>query len=191
VAHQLGVDYAGIAFAAWLTWIGLPGPGEGALVAAGIAASHGRLDLASVLVAAWLGAIVGGVAGWLAGRHGGRRLVLAGRWMRGPRVRALEHGNRFFERYSLVAVYLVPSWACGVNAMSAGRFLSANALCTGLWAVALGVGAYALGPSIRDVAADVGVAGTTALVLAVIGGAVLARRSRGRADPTARAARRE
>lgn len=176
VAHHLGAEYVGIALAALLSWIGLPGPGEAALVAAGIAASRGRLDIASAIGVAWLSAMVGGVAGWLVGRYGGRRLLLAGRWMRGTRERALEHGNRFFERYGLVAVYFAPSWAAGVNAMSAPRFLFANAVCTGIWAVALGLGSYALGPSVRDIAADVGVLGTTAVVLVVIGGAVLTRR---------------
>jgi hypothetical protein len=35
-----------------------------ALIAGGVLAAHARLDLAEVLIAAWLGAMTGGVAGW-------------------------------------------------------------------------------------------------------------------------------
>src|SRR5260370_18787863 len=59
--------------------VGLPLPGEGALVVAAAAAAQGRLRLAGVLVAAVLGAVLGGTAGYWLGR-GARRGLLA----RGP-----------------------------------------------------------------------------------------------------------
>jgi membrane protein DedA with SNARE-associated domain len=52
------------------------------------------------------------------------------------------------------------------------RFLPVNAASALIWALAFGVGAYLLGPSITDIAADAGLAGRlllgTLLVLAVV-----------------------
>jgi undecaprenyl-diphosphatase len=174
--HGPRLDYVGLAVAAALSWLGLPGPGEAALIAAGIAASRGRLDLATALAAAAAGATAGGTAGWLIGRYGGRRVVLAGRWLRRQRERALERGNRFFERYGWFAVYFAPSWAAGINAMRARRFLPANAVCALLWAVLIGVGSYVVGPSASDLVADIGLVGSVAVVLTVVTTTVLARR---------------
>jgi membrane protein DedA with SNARE-associated domain len=174
--HGSKLDYIGLGVAAAIGWTGLPGPGEAALIAAGVSASRGSLDIASVIAVAWLGATVGGIAGWLIGRHGGRRALLAGRWMRRRRERALEHGNRFFERYGLIAVYFVPSWAAGVNAMSAARFLPANAVCALVWALLVGLGSYWVGPSIRDIVGDIGLVGALLLVALAIVAALLSRR---------------
>jgi membrane protein DedA with SNARE-associated domain len=121
------------------------------------------------------------------GRHGGRRAILAGRWLRRPRERALDHGDRFFERFGWVAVYFAPSWAAGINGMRARLFVPANAVCALVWSLLIGLGAYALGPSIRDIASDVGLAGAAAIVVAVPTAALLARRGmRNRRRPRAR-----
>ncbi|MEA2392803.1 MAG: hypothetical protein QOJ82_694 [Solirubrobacteraceae bacterium] len=181
------VDYIGVALAAFLSWAGISGPGEAALIAAGIAASRGRVDIAGAIAFAWGGATTGGVVGWLVGRHGGRRAILAGRWLRRPRERALDHGDRFFERFGWVAVYFAPSWAAGINGMRARLFVPANAVCALVWSLLIGLGAYALGPSIRDIASDVGLAGAAAIVVAVPTAALLARRRmRNRRRPRAR-----
>src|SRR5438552_3270256 len=59
--HGPKVGYAGLGVAAIASWIGLPGPGEAALVTAGTLAGRGHLDLWAVLAVAWLGAMAGGV----------------------------------------------------------------------------------------------------------------------------------
>lgn len=164
--HGSALDYAGIAFAAALSWFGFPGPGEAALIGAGIAAARGNLDLASVVASGWFGAMAGGVVGWLIGRHGGRRVVLAGRRLRRVRERALERGNHFFERFGWLAVYLTPTWVAGVHDMSTSRFLVANVVCALAWSLTVGLGAYFVGPSIKDVLTDIGVIG--GIILAVL-----------------------
>jgi membrane protein DedA with SNARE-associated domain len=172
LAHHLRgprVDFVAVGVAAAVTWIGFSGPGEVALIGAGIAASRGRPDIGSVIAVAWLGGTLGGTSGWAIGRFGGRRIVLAGPWLRNWRERALENGNRFFERYGVLAVWFAPSWVAGINQMRATYFLLANAACALVWALLFGLGAYLLGPSIRDLAADVGLIGglvTAGLVLA-------------------------
>ena len=40
---------------------------EPVLIAAGVLAARGRLDIASVLLVAWRGATAGGIIGWLIG----------------------------------------------------------------------------------------------------------------------------
>jgi membrane protein DedA with SNARE-associated domain len=186
--HGPRVDFDAVALTAAASWLGITGPGEAVLIAAGIAASRGHPDIGSVVLFAWGGALTGGLGGWLLGRLGGRRVVLAGRWLRGTRERALEKGERFFERFGWLTVYFVPSWVCGINGMSAARFIPATLAWTLAWALALGLASYAIGPSIRDVATDVGFAGIAVLaVLAVAVGFLAwrrARRRRGNIGPT-------
>jgi membrane protein DedA with SNARE-associated domain len=175
--HGPRVDFDAVALTAAASWLGITGPGEAVLIAAGIAASRGHPDIASVVLFAWAGAMAGGVGGWLLGRLGGRRVVLAGRWLRGWRERTLAKGERFFERFGWLTVYFVPSWVCGINGMSAGRFLPATAAWTLAWALALGLGAYALGPGIRDIAAEVGLAGVVGIALLACGAGLVAWRA--------------
>lgn len=170
LTHHRGprIDYLGLAVAAGLSWVGVPGPGEAALIGAGVAAARGHLDIGSVLIYGWTGAMIGGVLGWALGRYGGRRVVLAGRWFRDARLRALEHGDRFFQRFGLIAVYFAPSWVAGINGMSTLRFVPANAVCALAWTMLVGLGSYAAGPSIRDLASDIGLYGTIAILLAAL-----------------------
>jgi membrane protein DedA with SNARE-associated domain len=174
--HGPRVDFDAVGLAAAVSWLGIAGPGEAVLIGAGIAASRGRPDIASVILYAWGGATIGGIAGWSIGRFGGRQVVLRGRWLLAKRERALEHGERFFERFGWFAVYWVPSWVAGINRMSAARFIPANAVWALAWALVVGLGSYAIGPSVRDFADDAGVAGSILIALGAIAAVVLARR---------------
>jgi membrane protein DedA with SNARE-associated domain len=170
--HGPGIDYLGVFLAAGASWVALPGPGEAALVAAGISAAHGHLDLSSVVAVAWAGATTGGAAGWLLGVKGGRGLLTAPGPLLQLRLALIARGDRFYERYGPVAVLFTPSWIAGIHHMRWSRFLPVNAVSALIWALAFGVGAYLIGPSITDIAADVGLAGLvllgTLLMLAVV-----------------------
>ncbi len=168
--HGVAVDDAGIALAAAASWAGVPGIGEPVLIVAGVYAARGRLDIAEVLVVAFAGAAVGGSLGWLLGRRGGRALWAAPGPLLRLRLAALVRGERFFERYGLLALYLAPSWVAGVNDVRAARFLTANALFAVGWTLMVGGGAYLIGPSIEDVVSDLGLFGGIALVLLIVGG---------------------
>jgi membrane protein DedA with SNARE-associated domain len=163
--------YAGVFIASAASWVALPGPGEAALIAAGIAAAHHRLDLVVVLAAAWVGAAAGGTAGWLVGLKGGRGLLTAPGPLRHVRLALIARGDRFYDRYGLIAVLFTPSWIAGIHDMRSSRFLPANAVSALTWALSIGLGAYLLGPSITDIVADAGLAGGllvgTLFVLAV------------------------
>ena len=168
--HGPPLGYVGIALAACASWAGIPGPGEPVLVAAGILAARGRLDLLEVLVAAWLGAMVGGVGGWAFGRRAGHALAVAPGPLHRQRVAALSRGERFFARFGLVAVYFAPSWVAGTTGMRARRFIPANAASALLWVALLGIGAYAAGPSIVEVVSDIGRLGLLILVALTLAG---------------------
>jgi membrane protein DedA with SNARE-associated domain len=178
--HGPPVGYVGLAMAAAASWLGVPGPGEPVLIAAAVYAARGKLDLLEVLLVAWAGATAGGTVGWLVGRRFGAALVAAPGPFRRQRAHAADRGARFFDRYGVLAVYLAPSWVAGAVAMRAARFLPANAIAGAVWAVLVGVAAYAVGPSVADLIGDLGLAGLVILgALVVVGAAAtLVRRRR-------------
>src|SRR3954451_14241814 len=87
--HGPHLDYVGVAVGAFISWVGISGPGEAALITAGILAARGRVDMPSVLAIAWVGAVAGGMIGWLLGRHFGRALLEAPGPLRRTRRRIL------------------------------------------------------------------------------------------------------
>jgi membrane protein DedA with SNARE-associated domain len=170
-------DYVGLLLAAAVSWVGVTGPGEAALIAAGLGAAHGRVDIVGMLGVAWIGAMCGGTAGWMIGVKGGRALITKPGPLHKTRLRLVRHGDRVYERRGWLAVYLAPSWMAGVSGMPARRFVPANAVASLLWTLTIGLGAYLAGPAVADAIGDVGVAGLVALVaFAVISAYVNHRR---------------
>jgi membrane protein DedA with SNARE-associated domain len=183
--HGSPVDYVGLAAAAAASWIGVPGPGEPVLIAAGVLAAKHRLDLASVLVVAWAAATTGGILGWAIGLKAGRGLVTARGPLRGARLRALERGEKIFKRYPVIAIVLTPSWIAGVHRVRPSVYHPTNAVAAAIWACGIGVGSYLTGPTVLDWVNDFGL-GASLIVGAVILGGVsveLARRHRLRSRP--------
>ena len=180
--HGSPLGYSGIGLAAAASWAGIPGPGEPALIAGAVLATRGRLDLLEVLVISWLGAMLGGVVGWAIGRRAGHALVSAPGPLHRQRLRALSRGERFFERFGVVAVYFAPAWVAGSIGLPGRRFLLANAAAAAVWSALVGGGAYLVGPHIGDVVADAGLVGLIALggltVLGIAARTVLRRRPR-------------
>jgi membrane protein DedA with SNARE-associated domain len=173
-------DYLGVAAAAAASWVGVPGPGEPVLIGAGIWASKGRLDLATVLVVAWVGATIGGVIGWALGRRAGRTLITAQGPLHAARLRAVARGERIFERYAVIAIIFTPSWVAGIHRVSSRVYQPTNAVSAATWAVGIGVGSYFAGPAVIEWVDDAGL-GTSLVLLALILCAValeLARRHR-------------
>lgn len=180
--HGSSFDYLGLAVGACVSWIGGIGPGEALLIAAAVLASEHKLDLTEALVVAWGGANVGGVIGWLIGYRAGGLLASPRGPLHGARMRTLARGERIFERATVTAVVLTPSWLAGVHRVPALVYLPANAFSAALWALVIGVGGYFAGPPVADMFSDLG---TVALVLfgaiVVLGGvAEVIRRHRKR-----------
>jgi membrane protein DedA with SNARE-associated domain len=173
-------DYLGLAAAAAASWIGVPGPGEPVLIGAGVLASKGRLDLATVLVVAWVSATVGGIIGWVIGRRAGRTIMTAPGPLHAARLRTVARGERIFERYAVVAILLTPAWVAGIHRVRSRVYHPTNAVSAAVWAGAIGLGSYFAGTAVIDWVDDFGV-GTSAILVALIVAAVgleLVRRHR-------------
>jgi membrane protein DedA with SNARE-associated domain len=171
-------DYIGLAVACFASWAGLPGPGEALLLAAGIFAGKHKLDIAPVLVVAWAGATLGGIAGWLFGIFAGRSVLTAPGPLRSFRLDAVARGERAFKRLEALAILLTPSWVAGIFRARTGIYLIVTVTSAAAWALAIGVGAYYAGPPVLEFINDLGTAGAVvaSLLIAVgVGGALLHR----------------
>ncbi|MEW1780116.1 DedA family protein [Streptomyces sp. NPDC086777] len=121
---------------------GVPAPGETILIAAGIYAGAGRLDIVAVAVIAFAAAVVGDNVGYLIGRSGGRTLVH--RWGRYVLLtpERFQKAEEFFTRHGghIVTVARFVEGLRQANGIIAGtggmpwrRFLAYNALGAALW----------------------------------------------------------
>jgi membrane protein DedA with SNARE-associated domain len=181
--HGAPIDYVGLAVAALVSWLGLPGPGEPVLIATGVLAARHHLDITGVLVVAWVAATAGGIAGWLVGMWGGRRILTFPGPLRGFRRGAVERGDRIFERHPVTAILLTPSFIAGIHRVPPVRYLVINAVTAAIWAVGIGLAAYYIGPSVVDMVGDLGLVtaiGLGILITLTVGGELLRRRHRAR-----------
>jgi undecaprenyl-diphosphatase len=159
--------------------MGVPLPGETALLAASVLASKGKLDIELVVAIAATAAIVGDNVGYWIGRKGGRRLFEIGGPLKSHRQVALERGDAFFRSHGPKAVFLgrwiawlriTAAWLAGISEMRWNSFLLWNALGGVAWALSVGLLAYFLGPVVEDVFKIGGfvAVGLVALALAVV-----------------------
>jgi membrane protein DedA with SNARE-associated domain len=187
--HGLDADYVTqliatyglivVAVIVGLESMGLPLPGESALVAAALYASRHEHNIAAVVAAAATGAMVGDNIGYCIGREFGYRLLLrygAAIGLSASKIKLgqylfLRHGGKvvFFGR--LVAVLrILAALLAGVNRMDWHRFLLANAAGSILWASVVGFGAYAFGRTVLGVSGPLGIALIAISVVVLIGG---------------------
>src|SRR4051812_20190095 len=112
--------------------MGLPVPGETALIASGLLANSGRLNIAVVIAVAAAAAIVGDNLGYAIGRSGGRRLLERPGAFQHHRKEILVRGEPFFERHGPKAVFLgrwvtglriAAAWLAGISRMPWRVFL--------------------------------------------------------------------
>jgi membrane protein DedA with SNARE-associated domain len=155
--------------------MGIPLPGETALITMAILASRGHVSIEWVIVAAAAGAIVGDNVGFFIGRKYGRRILS---WDGGPfpehRKRLLERAEPFFERHGPKAVFLgrwvaglrvTAAWLAGSARMSWPTFTFYNALGGIAWSLSVGLVAYYLGHTAETIFRTAGVAGLGAAAL--------------------------
>jgi membrane protein DedA with SNARE-associated domain len=187
--HHAGptFDYVGIGLASFASWVGLPGPGEALVLAAGVFAARHKLDISPVVAVAFVGGTVGGIVGWLVGLVAGRSVLTAPGPLRSIRLDAVNRGEQAFRRVEAVAILLTPSWVAGIFRARAGIYNVINVLSAAVWAVALGVGGYYIGPPVLDVVNDMGTIGLILAVgIAVVAvGTAVVRRQRGAVRRTA------
>ncbi|MDD2878044.1 MAG: DedA family protein [Acidiphilium sp.] len=167
-----------VAILVMLESLGLPLPGETALVSAAIyAGTTHHIDIFLLIGSAALGATIGGIAGYWIGRragypailrHGSRiglteRRLLAGRWLFSNHGGKIVVFGRFFAVLRALAAVLA-----GVTMMDWRRFLLFQALASVLWALCYGTAAYVFGRQIDRVAGPIGVVIGVAMVGVVI-----------------------
>jgi membrane protein DedA with SNARE-associated domain len=170
--------------------LGVPFPGETALIAAAVyAGSTHHLGIAYVIAAGAAGAIVGDNAGFALGRWGGVRLLRRyGPYVRLTESRAklgrylfMRHGGKlvFFGRF-LTGLRTWAAFLAGTNRMSWRRFLAFNAAGGIAWALLYGLGYFYLGGALERASSATDIALTILLVLLIAGWVFYLRRHESR-----------
>ena len=171
--------------------MGVPSPGETALVAAAVLASQGKLQIWLVILIGVASAIVGDNIGYLLGRRVGRDVLVARGPLRIHRVRAVEAGERFFARHGPKTVFFgrwialirfATAWLAGINHMRFRLFFFWNALGGLTWGITFGLVGYFGGKAAAHVLSQIGLAGAVVLGVVIVGAlvSVKVRERRGR-----------
>jgi membrane protein DedA with SNARE-associated domain len=168
--------------------MGIPVPGETALITAALLAHDGKMNIVALIALAAAAAIIGDNVGFAIGRKGGRRLFELPGPFHKHRMEALAVGEPFFARHGPKAVFLgrwvaglriASAWLAGMNKMPWPRFLFWNALGGICWATSIGLGVYIAGHAFEKV---LGVGGIVAagIVSGALIGVFVWRRMRAR-----------
>ena len=156
---------------------GVPLPGETALVAAGVFASHGELNIAAVIIVAAVAAIIGDNLGYWVGRTGGRTVLT--RWT--VTSRTLPWAEGFFARHGPKTIFIgrffsilrvTAAWMAGVSRMRWWTFFLWNAAGGICWALLVGLVAYYAGQAAADAISHYGLIGGVALAALALAGLV-------------------
>jgi len=169
--------YLVVLFGVMLESIGVPLPGETILIASGVLAQQGHLDVGDAVAFGIVGAVVGDQIGYWLGREGGRPFVL--RWGRYVRItpERLARAEAFFGRHGGKAVFLARFFAgfrvfgalvAGISRMHWRTFAFYNALGGAVWATAAVLAGYLLGGSLGLVDRWLGRATLLLAVLAAV-----------------------
>ncbi len=170
--------------------MGIPSPGETALVAAAILASQGKLNIVLVILIGVTSAIVGDNVGYLLGRRYGRGVFMASGPFLHHRVHAIRYGDGFFKRHGSKAVFLgrwialvrfATAWLAGINRMPIKRFFFWNALGGITWGITYGLVGYFGGKAAAHVLAQAGLIGLGVMVAMFVGAWLWIRRRERRA----------
>jgi membrane protein DedA with SNARE-associated domain len=158
--HAYG--YPALAILIALECLGLPLPGETLLIGAVLYAVRTReLDTSLIVLSASLGAFIGQLCGYGIGytlgykllrRHGSRIGLTPSRLSLG-RILFRRHGVKVVVASRFIAILRqIAGLLAGATRMPWARFLIANAVGSVLWAAGYGIGAEALGDTLKHLA---------------------------------------
>ena len=172
---------------------GIPFPGETMLLLASFSAAtiDRQLQIPLVIICAAIGAVLGDNLGYLAGRTGGRALLLRfGKYIL-LKPQHLDHAERFFARHGDKTVFfgrfisVLRAWSAflaGVNHMHWRNFLLYNAAGGIVWAIVYGTLGYVAGrvfnnnfPLVERIASTSGWIGAGIIALAVVAAYIVFR----------------
>lgn len=165
--------------------LGIPLPGETALIAASLyAGSTHRLDIFAVAAVAVAAAVLGDNAGYWLGRRGGGALVARHGHLVRLDARKLKVGRYLFARHGFAVVSVgrfvsvlrtYAAFLAGVSRMPAGNFILANAVGGLLWAGGYAAAAYGLGNAAGAFGSTAALAGLGVTAAVAVAGGVLLR----------------
>jgi undecaprenyl-diphosphatase len=171
--------YIFIALFTFIESIGIPLPGESALITAAAIAGSGALSIYGVFVAALVGNVAGGMAGYWIGVRGGSAVIARfGRALRIDDAR-LARANEFFTRHGASAlivgryIAVVRSFLgmlAGVAAMPRRKFMLYNALGGLAWSATFTLVGFFFGRNLPALKREIGRVG---LVLGVVSALVI------------------
>lgn len=159
--------------------LGVPSPGETALVLAAVLASQGKLEIWLVILIGVVSAIVGDNIGYVLGRRFGREALEHPGPFHRRRLEVIAAGDKFFARHGPKAVFFArwialvrfaAAWLAGINAMPFRQFFVYNALGGITWGVTFGLVGYFAGSAAADAITKFGVYAAVALAVLLIGG---------------------
>ena len=162
--------------------MGIPSPGETALVAAAVLASQGKLQIWLVIVIGCASAIIGDNIGYWLGRELGKEVLEAPGPFQSHRIKAIAAGSRFFDKHGPKAVFLgrwialvrvAVAWLAGINEMRFRDFFFWNALGGISWGITVGLLGYFAGNTATKIISKVGIYGGIALGVLLVGGYVV------------------
>ena len=169
--------------------IGVPVPGETALVGAALyAGSTHKLEIWWVIAVAIVGAVIGDNIGFSIGRYGGARLLLRHGHRIGLHEGRLKIGIWLFRRHGGKVVFwgrfvsvlrTYAAFLAGTNQMAWPRFLVFNAAGAIVWATFFGVVYYVFGSAIQRLSTAIDIAFGVAGVAAVVAFVVWSKRKEG------------
>jgi membrane protein DedA with SNARE-associated domain len=159
--------------------LGLPLPGETALITAALyAATTHHLNIAIIVAVAAAAAIIGDNVGFALGRWGGYRILRRyGRYIRFDQRRIKiglyvfrEHGGKvvFFGRF-IPVLRTYAAFLAGTNRMSWPRFLVFNAGGGITWALVVGLAYYYIGAAVSHVRGPLDIILGAVAVVVVVG----------------------
>jgi membrane-associated protein len=171
---------------------GLPLPGETILLLASfLAYSEHELQLLWVIVVGTVATTLGGELGFALGRHGGRPLIERYRHIFSIRAESLARGERLFDRYGSVTVFLarfmfgmrvLASLLAGALHMPWRKFVLYNFLGAAVWVSAICGAGYLFGGHWGRLVHDLKRFDLVVAIVVVLGGLFLWWRNRGRRD---------
>jgi membrane protein DedA with SNARE-associated domain len=168
--------YAMVVVLVFAEGVGLPLPGETALItAAAFAAQHNRLSITGVIIASVIGAAGGGLGGYWIGRTGGLAVLERhGRYI-GVTEARIARARKFFTEHGPKAVFaarfiailrMFAGLLAGVTHMRFWLFFLWNALGAIAWSLLFGTLGYLFGNNLPWLEKEIG--RTSLVVLGVV-----------------------
>ena len=146
--------YVAVALLVGAEGVGIPLPGETALLVGAALAARGHLSFAGVVLASAIGVALGGMGGYEIGHTAGRAVVVRyGGWL-GVTSDRLDRAHQFFEQHGASAVLvsrfvpvvrILTGIIAGITNMPFKQFATYNTLAGIIWSLAIGSVGYSFG----------------------------------------------